>query len=841
MFKRRPLQVAIVILTLTMPVTSDILAQPDRTSFVTAPFMQRAYEAERASNWQAVIDATSQALNRAEQLHEARLLRLQAYLNLGQYHQAETDARLLPPEQRAESLTQVRNTWMDQEIPPAAALARWQDDLSEADWLNLVQISSFRREQEVGRQAAADYLNEVYRLTQSPAVAQITMSAYTESVSPAVRYSILEQQAADNTLNDDSARAWANAHLDTDRLSQALRRIDNAKSASWYPAFRQGLLDRLIANDLPEAAKTVIMRGWSFADMPDDVRQNLIQLAIDTEDLVLMSRPDLRPQEACMDSVAWLAERDTERAGTLLAACEADIDPERWNYLASLYRPDLLPEIPADDMISDPAAEAEALRLAAEQEAAEARLRDAQRVQDALDNAYTGQCDLSGDALFDGIRDQVTAICLSEATPGAAAVYYQLALSDVENGDRQQQLLREAAYNAYNANDFQLALQYWQQVNNLTADDQAAIAVTEAAIDALQPADPETVVYPTVEELQELAEQNPRDYALELGLRLAGDEDEDRREMSIDWLEQSRQYRPYDFRIPESLAYRYFESDGAEAAAENARLAIDKMDINLSVGEATPDNLKEREFALRRTHQFITQRNRWYIGSNWSRFGAVNGIGVSAADSAFQIASFEHLLGDEPTEAGRQLGVYGRVLGSSNNNSDFFQNRSYGVGFRWKPIGDANFSTYVEYFWPHEGRDDILVRAAGSLFDGGKFRDDWRPLRSHWQWQSLYLDAVYYLKGEYSQLYGSYIRGIAYKLSEDTPHTLSPYVTVYSGRTDDYLDSAVGFGLRYRLWMDEDRYSAWRDRIDIRAEISHSFDGARRGATGWRIISEFLL
>lgn len=841
MFKKHPLHIAAVLFSLTVPAVTDVIAQPDRTSFVIAPFLQRAYDAERAGNWDAVVEATTQVLRRAEQFHEARILRIQAYLSLGQYRPAEADARMLPEAEKAEYLAQVRTSWMENGTPLANALVRWQDDMPETDWLNLVQINSFRREQEAGRQAAADFLNEIYQQTESISVADLAVSAYTESVSPAVRYQVLEQQAAAGTLDNESARAWANAHLDTDRLTLALRRIDTASSESWYDAFRQGLLERLIADGLRESAKTVILRGWAWTEMPADVRQNLIQLAIDTEDVSLVARPDLRPQESCMDSVVWLAERDAERAGELLASCDAEIDPQRWNYLASLYRPDLLPESLVDGGGAGQAPVEEALRLAAEQQEAEMRLREAQRVQDALDSAYAGQCDLPEDALFDDIRDQVTAICLSAATPGAAAVFYQRALANIEPGERRQQLLREAAYNAYDANDFQLAIQYWQMVVSPTSEDQAAIAVTQAAIAALQPVDPETVQYPTVDELQVLAENNPRDYALELGLRLAGHEDEERRQQSIAWLEQSRQYRPYDFRIPESLAYRYFESDGAEAAVDNARQAIDKMDVNLSVGDATPDNLKEREFALRRTHQFLTQRNRWYIGSNWSRYGAVNGIGVSAADSAFQIASFEHLLGDEPTEAGRQFGVYGRVLGASNDNSNFFQNRSYGAGFRWKPIGDANFNIYAEYFWPFQGQDDILVRAAGSLFDGGKFRDDWRPLRSHWQWQSLYLDAVYYLKGEYSQLYGSYSRGIAYKLSEDTPHTLSPYVTIFSGRTDDYLDSAAGLGLRYRLWLDEDRYSAWRDRIDIRAEISHSFDGARRGATGWRIISEFLL
>jgi len=119
-------------------------------------------------------------------------------------------------------------------------------------------------------------------------------------------------------------------------------------------------------------------------------------------------------------------------------------------------------------------------------------------------------------------------------------------------------------------------------------------------------------------------------------------------------------------------------------------------------------------------------------------------------------------------------------------------------------------------------------------------RDDWRPQENSWQWQSLYLDAAWFTRADTYQLYASYSRGIDFKL-ESRPHLLSPYVTLWSGYTRDFSDTAAGMGIRYRHWLREDAYNAWRNRIDVRFELYRSVAGDRRNNNGWRIQTEWML
>jgi adsorption protein A len=342
-------------------------------------------------------------------------------------------------------------------------------------------------------------------------------------------------------------------------------------------------------------------------------------------------------------------------------------------------------------------------------------------------------------------------------------------------------------------------------------------------------------------QLRSLTRRQPQAYGLELGLRLSGADSREERDESIPWLEAAALRDPYDFRIPETLAYRYHEDGQPALAMTSARLAVDSMYTELDVNEAVSEDLQEREYSLRRTHQFLAQRNRLYVGTTWSRFGVPSAIGAATGDSAFQIASFEHLLGDQPTTAGRQLGIYGRALSSSASHGRYFSDPALGVGLRWKPWGTTNLNTFAEIYSPARGSTDLMLRTSASLLDAGDLRDDWRPLDNRWHWQSLYLDAAYFVRADDYQLYASYIRGYDFRLPDRVPHALAPYVTVYSGHSRSFSDTGAGLGLRYRRWFAEDRYNAWRNRVDLRLELNRSLAGDRRDTNGWRIVMEWQL
>jgi hypothetical protein len=789
-----------------------ILAQPDRTSFVVAPFMQRAYEAEARQDWAEVRRQAEQALRRAPDHVDARLLLINAMLGMGNYEQAEAETLQLPSEQQAQRLSEARARWATEAIPPLEQMMAWRSQMAEGDWLQLMQ----------------SHLLSLAEREGSPAALRRTVDVLETTWHETLVNQMIEFIAADSAMDDVLNLMQAQ--------SQPQRQI----------ALAQALILRLIFLERNEEAKRLILNTWSLQTMPEEYKSYLVELAQLTDDVMLMSQPDLRDEAFCLDSVAWVAERDPEQAGQLLAQCDRSLDAERWQYLASQYNPGLLPSVSAPLAEQDPAViDSPGVELELMLEA-EARQRLAQRRQDAVDAAYRGECELAADTELDSVRDEVNAICLRQSLPGVASVYFELVLAD-EQHPRRSQLLREAAYNAYQAGDYQQALMYWQQVSamsdTLTADEQRAIEATRAAqAAALAPVVNPDDIAPasSINELRALANAEPQLYGLEFGLRLSGNDDPAVRAESIGWLESARERDPYDFRIPETLAYRYHEIAAPAEAIVNAELAIDAMDTSLAVGGVSSAELDVREFSLRRTHQYLTQRNRFYFGGSWSRFGALDAIGASPRNSSFQIASFEHLLGEYPDQAGRQLGVYGRVLGSGTEHQRYFENPALGLGLRWKPWGSQNVNLFAELFEPDNGDTDLMLRASASLLDSGDLRDDWRPQENSWQWQSLYLDAAWFARADTYQLYASYSRGIDFKL-ESRPHLLSPYVTLWSGYTRDFSDTAAGMGIRYRHWLREDTYNAWRNRIDIRFELYRSVSGDRRNNNGWRIQTEWML
>ncbi len=831
---------------------ADVVAQPDRTAFAIAPLMQRAYQAEAARNWSEVLRVTERVLGMADQNTEARQMRIRALLEYGRFAEAETESHLLPDALQQTTLREVRQQWVERSQPAAGDFARWHAETEDGQWLVWVSNAAFQIEQDNNTQATTDFLQSLLQLTDDWRVARL-LTTYMAGAGMAGAGDLATQRDALLLLQRNDGLG----EIEAEQLGQVLAslgQVDEARDLlalepgqPWQASLRRGLLERLIFLAEYTAAKTIILAEWSLGELPDAMRDQLIELAILTEDTTLMAQPDLRPAGQCLDSVAWIAAREPDTAGELLTHCDRTLDEQRWAYLASLYNPALLPPSIATGFSEE---QLEEQRV--EQAAAEARLqreqetqRVAQRLQDTLDAAYQGACVLPTDAELDVIREEVNAICLSQNLPGAASVYFERVLRNTGN-PRRQQLLREAAYNAYQAGDYDLGIAYWQQVTDpLTADEQAALAATEAARAASADAVPDGSdvqgVTMTLDELRSAAAEAPRLYGLELGLRLSGHEQQAQRESAIPWLEAAARQDIHDFRITETLAYRYAERGDPAAAMVSARRAIDGMDTSLAVGDASPAQLVEREFALRRTHQFLSQRNRLYVGAAWSRFGALDAIGAEPADSAFQIVSFEHLLGEHPTIAGRQLGVYARVLGSSDSRTRYFDNPAWGLGLRWKPLGEQNLNLFAELFQPDNGRTDLMLRASTSLLDGAQLRDDWRPLENRWHWQTLYLDAAWFARADDYQLYGSYTRGLAFKLSDHTPHTVSPYLSAASGHSRSFSDTSAGAGLRYRFWFSEDTYNAWRNRVDVRLEVNRSVAGDRKNSNGWRLQTEWLL
>ncbi|MFN2288201.1 MAG: hypothetical protein ABR578_07700 [Chromatocurvus sp.] len=797
---------------------------------MSAPFLERAERAAAQEDWPEVVRLTEHILYRFEGNQYARALLIQARINLGEFALAESETAFLDPDRRERLMQEIRQRWVAEKTPEASLLAEWKQQTNESEWLELVRTGVFRIEAREGRSASLRFLNALNALVADNGLRGLTLDylAYAEDI--ALERSLLRELARNNQLETRNAIRLAHLLTDSEATDEVERILRERSEAPWFSAFRQAHLDRLVGAKDYAAAIARILREWDWEEMPEAVRGQLVDLAFLAEDVDLVARPDLRPPEECLESVAWLGPRSPAHAESLLRTCNRSLDPDRWNFLASLYAPAL-----ADPSILSPEEYARRQRALREAEAVMA-LR--QREQDALDAAWEGTCP-DKQAFSGAIRDELLALCLRDTLPGAATVFFDRALADREH-PRRERLLRAAAFSNYQAADFDASLAYWAQLDDPTEEDERAIGATAAARSLLD-VKPEDTPLLSLEALLSAAESAPDTYARELGMRLSGQADSELRQSAIPWLKRGRPHAPYDFRLPEALSYRYFEAGETELSTINAQSAIDGLDPALAVGPATPDELTQRQFSLRRSHQFMTQRNRLYVASTWARSGVPAAIGGEQTADVFQIINAEHLLGDAPTVSGRQLGIYARALSSNIRRDEFFADPAFGVGLRWKPIGERDINSYAEFFRSPDGRNDLMLRASAGLLNSGSVRDDWRAGKQHWTWQVLYLDGAYFVDSEIYQLFGSYQLGHDFKLSASTPHTLSPYVTAFHGESNNFSDSVVGAGLRYRLWFSEDRYNAWRNRVDIRAEANYSVSGFQQGETGWRILLELML
>jgi bacteriophage N4 adsorption protein A len=138
-----------------------------------------------------------------------------------------------------------------------------------------------------------------------------------------------------------------------------------------------------------------------------------------------------------------------------------------------------------------------------------------------------------------------------------------------------------------------------------------------------------------------------------------------------------------------------------------------------------------------------------------------------------------------------------------------------GAGVRWKPFGSRVFYVAAEQqarVDPVAGvaRHETLLRASASLFNGGRFGDDWHASGSGWFAQNLYLDAAHYVRAEYSAATGDYRASYHQKLAGR--QTVEPYahVQITSVRTFGVIDRDTrgGVGARWNLWQGHTRYSA---------------------------------
>jgi len=556
------------------------------------------------------------------------------------------------------------------------------------------------------------------------------------------------------------------------------------------------------------------------------------------------------------------------------------------------------------------------------------RVDGATRGQLLAQLAETGQCDAVQQAI--GSHPQAAGdyralgSCAMPDRPGEAVVYYQQAEKLGDRGSRlplayaleaagdsagalaiwrntptaelSDNARLTASRSALNVGDSQTAETYWQQSTTRGANEWAlGAAIADARGDhaqalqrqrqALQQAPDAGHFYAASVTAQKagdlpqstawLAEavrrepNNPR-YRADYGMRLAGAETREERATAIPYLQQATRDFPEDYRLGETLAWRYDEVEDSASARKELRRVID-LEQSPVAADDEDGSMEARRYRQRRAHETLSRRDSFTVASTWSPAGVSTNDFLRPDDSEgskrvtrsqnVQVAMWDHALGEEPSRAGSTLSVYGRLLFGGQGRSSYGETFATGVGLRYKPWGTANVNLYAEIYkqtgvsddgsggmrlgqlfspvkvWD-QGHDydrfgrtstDYLLRATASFLDQGKYRNDWRVDENDWDERFLYLDAAWWTKAGDHQWLSRFQQGHAWKLPDSGAQTIMPYGFLEFASQDpsnDWRqDLRTGVGLRWQWWYDEDRYNAYRSKLTVRTEYQQSLGG----------------
>ncbi|MDF3935742.1 NfrA family protein [Pseudomonas citronellolis] len=531
--------------------------------------------------------------------------------------------------------------------------------------------------------------------------------------------------------------------------------------------------------------------------------------------------------------------------------------------------------------------------------------------------------------------------CAMPGQPGSAVVYYQTALARGDQGARlplayaldaagdpagalriwrsvpdaqlDDAARLTAARDALAVQDLASAERYWQQARRRGADDWALGASIAGARNAPQEAlarqrqalqhQPDAGHFYAaagtaqragdraqstawLAEAVRRAPDNPR-YRADYGMRLASADTPQERRQAIPYLQRATRDYPEDYRLGETLAWRYDEAEDSAAARAELRRVID-LEQQPVAADDDQGSMEARRFRQRRAHQTLSQRDNLTLASTWSPAGittvpifnpdtgASKGQSRRAKAQNVQTFIWDHALGEEPTRNGSTLSVYGRALTGNEGRKRYAQFIATGLGLRYKPFGAYNLNLYGELYkqntipaddpddaYPGERlhhigtpekferymrrRDkygqtstDFLLRATASFLDQGEYRNDWRVDEDDWDERFLYLDAAWWTHAGDHQWVSRYQQGHAWKLPTQSPQTLMPYgfgeFSAQDPDNDWRQDLRSGVGLRWQYWYGEDRYNAYRAHVTVRTEFQWGLAGnLYEQANGWLV------
>tara|TARA_R110002073_G_scaffold211410_3_gene371760 strand:- start:2802 stop:4475 length:1674 start_codon:yes stop_codon:yes gene_type:complete len=288
--------------------------------------------------------------------------------------------------------------------------------------------------------------------------------------------------------------------------------------------------------------------------------------------------------------------------------------------------------------------------------------------------------------------------------------------------------------------------------------------------------------------------------------------------------------------LREDQGYAYKDADDEEAAAGSFRLAIDRLAEDPNADAAHTFRLRREVEQLERNHYgytFLSYRdgtstpgpNLPELGPTESQIGGEFGWRLDALNGQ-----------------GTGLTLYGRGYASLGGDDFQFDNESLqlGVGARWKPFADYDLNLSAERLIAGGdlARDGWLLRASAGWSDGL----DWNPVASNWNYTSVYGDLAYIPDGpEYFSAYVSARQGRRFRTGDGW--AVTPYVTGVAQYSDDSFQTRerfeVGPGIAISRWFDDDRYRAYRQRVDFELEYRFGVGDQDEDAAMARVIWTF--
>ncbi|MEM0514770.1 hypothetical protein WCN91_04925 [Pseudoalteromonas sp. YIC-827] len=281
--------------------------------------------------------------------------------------------------------------------------------------------------------------------------------------------------------------------------------------------------------------------------------------------------------------------------------------------------------------------------------------------------------------------------------------------------------------------------------------------------------------------------------------------------------------QPDLYPMHQQLAYSYVAINELDAALEHATIAAQHMDI-MALDKPAQQQLKRLRRDLLADSRWLLQAQ---IGEQLLPIDASPQANELDYGGFIDVRYSQRLHYHWREQDTHQWYARAFMQGDEDNRAT-----TLATGYSWQPSAAIDFNLAIEPQWQLDsGHFDVMVKAATDVFSISDSRANWQVEGEGWVQQSLYLEAVHWLKADQGQIYAQYQGGYHFKLSESVQRafSLQPYVQAQWAHSGQQQDSRIGVGLGLHWWGQGDEITAYRSRAMVKLLLQRVMDGEREG------------